>query len=106
MVKEFKNSEEFLKKEEETLEFYRGLQKMTPFEKFSLKSANTFNTLLYCYEQNGIKYDHLGITDEQKNLDKTYAQWSQQSKYSRIGKFTGEKLREDIESKILEYYGS
>jgi hypothetical protein len=100
MKKEFIDSPDFRLKQEASQDFLEQVRNLTKWEKFNLKKANSFNSLLYCYEENGVEYAHLGVDDEVRQKGNDLARWSQQTKYSYLGRFTGELLREDIERRV------
>ena len=72
------------------------------WDKLCLKNAKSFNSLFYCYEQNGIEYAHLGIDDEMRLKSNELANFCHHSIFTQMGPYTGEKLREDIERRIDE----
>jgi hypothetical protein len=64
MKKEVINSPDYREKSEENQEFIQNVRRLTNWHKFNIKKANSFNSLLYCYEENNIPYDHLGVNAE------------------------------------------
>mmetsp|Transcript_14400 Transcript_14400/g.10392 ORF Transcript_14400/g.10392 Transcript_14400/m.10392 type:complete len:84 (+) Transcript_14400:439-690(+) len=81
-------------------DFFVGVQKLMKWDNFSLKNTKSFNSLLYCYEMNGVEYKHLGVDDEMRRQGSDLANFTHNTIYKNVGWYTGEVLREDIESRI------
>jgi hypothetical protein len=73
------------------------------WENISLKSAKSFHSLFYCYDENGVDYSKLGINDELKKKGKELANFAHNSIYTHMGWYTGKILKRDIEEKIENY---
>lgn len=104
MKKEFaRKLTETIGSDKEAERFVSTVREITGWgeDEFDLKKINTFNSLLHCYEANGVSFD--GVPAALKEMSKHYAQKIQAMRYSIIGPYSGAILKEAVEKRLKEY---